>query len=141
MAVSLAGDAEDGLAESEPLSRVRLVGVRVVAFGGDAHGQNVVCVPGGFGPGRSQRDMQSDLLFVGEHLDPAESIGVGPHRVVDPREVGVELCPALLEQVGEEDAQLVVCKRILGWPQQFVPAVVGRRHVPMSRLELVPGAW
>ncbi len=104
----------------------------------DSHGKDVVGVPGGFRPCGRQGDVQSDLVLVGQGFDPREAVRVGPHGVVDTREVDVHLPPAVLEQVGEQERHLVVSEGILGWPEQLAPLVMRGRRVPVLRLELVP---
>jgi len=47
-----------------------------------------------------------DLGFVRQHLDPRHAVGIGPHGVVDAREVHGELAAAFLEEVRQEKAHL-----------------------------------
>ncbi len=108
LAEPLAGRAQHRLPEADPLPVVLLVGVRVVPFGAVAHRQHVVGEVGRLVPGRGQRHEAADLGLVGEHLHPGQPVGVGPHRVVDPDEVGVELAPAVFEEVRQQEAQLVL---------------------------------
>ncbi len=82
-----------GLAETQPLPGVSLVGVRVVALRRVAHRQHVVGELGCLRPGRCQRHMAADLGLVGERLHPAEAVRVGPDGVVDTREVDVKPTP------------------------------------------------
>ena len=108
-------------------------------FGAVAHRQHVVGEVGGLVPGGGQRDEAAHLLLVGEHLHPAQPVRVGPHRVVDAGEVGVEPAAAVLEQVREQETQLVLRQRVLLGPGQVLPDAGMRRHVDRPRHELVPG--
>ena len=126
------------LAEPDPAPGVRFVGGDVVALGADAHRQHVVGEPGGLRPGRGQGDVAADEIGVGQHLDPGEPVGVGPHRVVDPGEVGVDAAPARLQEVREQEAHLVVGERVLDRPCQVVPSGLGRGVAGRDRDELVP---
>ncbi len=140
LAVALAGGARDRLAKAQPLTVLGFVGVGVVALGGEAHRQHVVGEEGGLVPGRGERDVQADLGLVGERLDPAEAVRVGPHRVVDPGEVDVELAAPLEQEVRQEERHLVHRQRKLERPVELVPLVgVLLRQVDRPRHELVPG--
>ena len=123
----LAGGAHDRLAEPDPLRVVGLVRVEIVALAAVPRRQHVVGVLGRLAPGRGQRDVQPDLLGIAQHLDPGEPVGVGPHRVVDPREVDLERAAAVGEELRQEERQLVHRERVLDRPRQLVPGVRVRR--------------
>ena len=109
-----------------------------MALAAQAHRQDVVGVLRGLAPRRGQRDVQPDLRRVAQQLDPAEPVGVGPHRVVDPREVHLERAAAVGDQVRQQERQLVHRQRVLRRPGQLVPGVRVRRGVDRARHELVP---
>src|SRR5256885_2136749 len=92
---ALANYFHDGLTKTEPLRIVRFVRVKIVSFGADAHRQNVVSVISSFVPRWSQRDIATNEIRITQHLDPRKAVRVGPYRVVDAREVNIELCPAV----------------------------------------------
>ena len=137
LAALLARDAQHRLAEAEPLRGVRFLAHRVVALGAEAHRQDVVGEPRGFAPRRRQRDVQADRVAVGQHLHPREAVGIGPHRVVDAREVDVELAALLLEEMRQQEAHLEEGERVLAREEQLVPVVGRRRRIRMLRDELV----
>ena len=110
-----------------------------MAFRADPHGQHVIGEPCRFRPRRSERDVKADLILVGQGLEPAEAVRIRPDRVVDPREVHVDDSPALFEEVGQQNAHLIVAQRVFGRPDELVPMIRRRRLVPMLRLEFVPG--
>ena len=137
LAALLARDAQHRLAEPEPLRGVRLLAHRVVALGAETHRQDVVGEPRRLAPGRRQRDVQADLVLVGQHLHPREAVRIRPHRVVDAREVHVELAAVLLEEVRQQEAHLEERERKLPREEQLVPVVGRRRRGRMLRDELV----
>ena len=65
--------------------------MNVVTFRAMAHRQDVVGKVGSFVPGGCQRDVATDQIRVSQHFDPREAVGVGPYRVVDAREINIEL--------------------------------------------------
>ena len=69
-AALLARDAQHRLAKSEPLRGVRFLTHGVVALGSETHRQDVISEPGGLAPCRRQRDVQADLVAIGQHLHP-----------------------------------------------------------------------
>ena len=103
-----------------------------------AHGQHVVGEPGGLAPGRGQRHEAADLVLVAQGLHPAQSVRVGPHRVVDADEVGVQPAAALGEEVRQQERHLVLGQRVLRRPGQLLPYAGMRRGVDRPRHELVP---
>ena len=132
LAALLPRHADHRLTKAEPLRRVRLLAHRVVALGAEAHRQDVIGEPGGFTPGRRQGHVQPDLVVVGQHLHPREAVRVGPHRVVDAREIDVERAAILLEEMRQQKTHFEKRQRIFLREQQLVP-VVGRlwlRDVP-----------
>src|SRR6185295_19841643 len=85
-----------------------------------------------------ERGMKLDHRFVSEDFDPAHSIGVCPHRVVDAREVRCEMAAAVFEQMRKKKAHLVMRERVLARPQSFVPDCLRRRLGKRRRDKLVP---
>ncbi len=67
--------------------------------------------------------MELHLLLVLERLEPHEPVRVDPHRVVDTREVDVDVAAPLLEKVREQEAHLVHRERPLVRQVQLVPRV------------------
>jgi hypothetical protein len=130
--------AADGLAEADPGARVGLLAHHVVALGRDAHGQHVVRPLGRLRPGRGQRHVAADAFGVLQHLDPRDAVGVGPHGVVDPREVHIDLLVLLAHQVRQQEAHLVVGQGPLARPEQLAPLVDVRRVLLGTGLVLVP---
>ena len=116
-------DALHRLAEAEPAARVRLLAHRVVPLGAEAHRQDVVGEPRGLAPHRRQRDVQADLRLVLQHFHPREAVGIRPERVVDAREVDVELAAPFLEEVRQQKAHLEERERELLREEQLVPVV------------------
>ena len=114
-----------------------LLAHRVVSLGAKAHRQDVVRKPRGLAPRRRQRDMKSDLGVILEHLHPREAVWIGPQRVVNAREVHVELAAALLQEVRQQETHLVEGERKLLREQQLVPVLRSRRRVRVLRHELV----
>ena len=110
-----------GWRKPDPLAVVLLVGVGVVPLGAVAHRQHVVGEVGRLVPGRGERDEAADLGLVGEDFHPRQPVGVGPHRVVDADEVGVELAAALGEEVRQQERHLVLRQRVLQRPGQVLP--------------------
>ena len=104
----------------------------------DAHREHVVGEPGGLGPGGGQGDVTANAFGVLEGLEPAEAVRVGPDRVVDAREVGVEATASLVEEVGEQDRHLVVGEGVLDRPVELVPLLDRLAALGGSRGELVP---
>ena len=110
-------------------------------LGGMPHGQDVVGEEGRLVPGGRQSDVAPHRILVLQHLDPGESVRVGPHRVEYPGEVDVHRAPPVLDQVRQYVAHLVVREGVLGREVQLVPAVRVRGHVEQLGLELGPGVW
>ena len=125
LAVQLAVAPGDRLAEPDPPAVVGLETGYVVALRGMPHGEHVVGEPRRFVPGRRQRHMAADLLRVPKHLHPGETVGIGPQRVVDAGEVGVQRGPPGFQEVGQQDRQLMVGERVLDGPLEFVPTTLG----------------
>src|SRR5689334_4716784 len=113
--------------------------MEIVAFGADAHRQNVIGVVSGFVPGRRERDVTTDEVWIGKHFDPREAVGIGPDWVVDAREVNVEFSAAVFEQVRQQERHLVHREWILSRPGDLVPHVWMRWGVDWPRHEFVPG--
>ena len=132
--------AQDGLAEPDPGAGMGLVADDVVAFAGVAHGQHVVGEIGGLVPRGRQGRVQSDLLLVAQRLDPGKSVRVGPHRVEDAGEVHGQLPAPLFQEMGQEEAHLVMGERVFLREMQFVPELLVRGVVEDVGLELVPPA-
>ena len=82
--------------------------------------------------------MAAHPLGIAQRLQPAEPIGVRPHRVVDAGEVRVELAPALAQEVRQQHRHLVMAERVLARPRQLVPVLHRRRPQRRRRLHLVP---
>ncbi len=137
LALLLHGHARHGLAEAEPAARVCLLAHRVVAFGAEAHRQHVVGKPRRLAPDRRERDVHADLRFVAQHFHPREAVGIRPQRVVDAREVGVELAAPFLQEVRQQEAHLEEREREFLREEQFVPVVGRRRGIRVLRDELV----
>ena len=135
---ALARGAQHRLAEREPLRVVLLVARDVVPLARHAHREDEVGEVRGLVPRGRERDVQPDLAVVGEHLDPAEPVGVRPDRVVDAREVDVDQAAALLHEVREEERQLVLRDRVLERVGELVPRRRVVREVDRARDELVP---
>ena len=131
-------DAEHGLAETDPSTRVRFVTGEVMSLGPVTHGKHVVREPCRFRPCRGQRDMAADEVFVRERFKPAEAVGVGPHRVVHPTEVRVELPAAFFQEVRQQDRCLVMRQRVLVGPGHVVPPAVRMHGLGWYGNELVP---
>src|SRR5205823_12191493 len=68
-----------------------------------------------------------------------EAVGVRPHRVVDAREVSINLPATVLQEVRQQERKLVHRERVLARPSEFVPARRVRRRVDWTGYELVPG--
>ena len=94
---------QHGLPEAHPLSVVLLIGMGVVAFRAVAHREHEVSQVGGLAPGRRERDETAHLVLVGERLHPRQPVRVGPDRVVDANEVGVEPAPAFEQEVRQQE--------------------------------------
>ena len=109
-----------------------------MALGAVPHRQDVVGEVGRLVPRRRERDVTADETFVLQDLYPREAVGVRPDRVVDAREVCIDLAAAVLQEVREQERQLVHCERVLARPRQLVPARRVRRRVDGLRHELVP---
>ena len=107
-------------------------------FGADAHRQDVVGEVRGLVPDGGERRVQPDQVRVGEHLDPAHTVRVGPHRVVDPGEVHVEAAAALLEEVRQQERHLIQGERVVQRPGQLVPGLRMAWRVDRAWHELVP---
>ena len=137
-ALLLGEHPQDRLAEPDPAAGVGLVAGHVVALGAHAHRQHVIGEPGRLRPRRGEGDVAADQVLVGEHLEPAEAVGVGPDRVVDAGEVGVDAAAALLQEVGQQEAHLVVGERVLDRPGQLVPPALRVHRLRRDRDELVP---
>ena len=116
---------------------MRFLAHRVVALGAEPHRQDVVREPRRLAPRRRQRDVQADLVAIGEHLHPGEAVGVRPQRVVDAREVHVQLAAVLSEQMRQQEAHLEERERVLAREEQLVPVIGRRRLGRMPRHELV----
>ena len=113
--------------------------MQVVALGAVAHRQHVVGEPRGLAPDRREAGVALDLRLVGQHLDPGQAVGIGPHRVVDAREVHRELAAALLEEVRQQEAHLEERERVLRGISSSFHTLRRRRHHGRRRHELVPG--
>ena len=137
-ALNFGETTENTLAERNPAPLMGFVTDDVVLFGADAHRQHVIGKPGRFVPCWSQRHMTFDLLGVGERFHPAETIGVGPDRVIDTREVGVEFASPLIEKVRKQDRHLVIGEGKFFRPLEVVPALDSWSTKGCGGLELVP---
>ena len=91
--------AQYRLPESDPYPGVRLVGVEVVPFAGQAHWQDVVGKIGCLVPGGRQGDVHAEFIFVAQRFDPAEAVRVGPNGIEHPCEVHVHLASVFLQHV------------------------------------------
>ncbi len=126
-----------GLPEAKPASRMSLLAHRVVPLGAQSHRQHVVGEPGGLAPHRRERHVEAHLRFVFQHLHPREAVGVGPQRVVDAREVHVELAAAFFEEMRQQETHLEERERELLREQQLVPVLGSRRRIRVLRHEFV----
>ena len=68
--------------------------------------------------------MHLDLRLVVEDTLPHHAVGVGPDRVVDPREIRREATPPLGQKVRQQIGKLVVGERVLQRIEQLVPDVL-----------------
>ena len=84
--------------------------------------------------------MALDLGFIAQRLDPTQSIGVGPHRVVDAGKVQSQLAPAFFKEVRQEKTHLKEGQWIFGCPHHLVPGIRRGRHVGRLGDEFVPPA-
>ena len=46
-------------------------------------------------------------IRVGQHFDPGEAVRIGPHRVVNAREINIELAAPFLQKVRQQKRHLV----------------------------------
>ena len=83
-AVPSGGFTKHGLPEGHPGPSMSRIGVDVVPFRGQPHGQHQVGEEGGLVPGRRQGRVQAEFGLVHEHLHPGEAVRVGPDRVEHP---------------------------------------------------------
>src|SRR2546426_8818720 len=140
LAALLERHPEHRLTEADPACRVSLLRHEIVTLGGVAHRQHVVGEPRRLAPHRRQTHVALDLRLVGQHLDPGHPVGVGPHGVVDAREVHGELAAALTEKMREQERHLEERQRILPRHQRLAPPLAGRRHQGRRGDRLVPRA-
>ena len=92
-----------------------------MAFGAVTERQDDVGEDRGFIPGRRHGDMAADEVFVRKRFNPTEAIGVGPDRVVDPREIGIDFATTIFEEVRKQNGELISREwKFLG-PEQFIP--------------------
>src|SRR6185503_1886827 len=98
----------------------------------------VVC---SFVPRRRERDVATDEIRVGQHLDPRKTVGVGPYRVVNTREVNVEFRAAVFEQMRQQERHFIHRQWILARPRRLVPHLRVWRRVNWPRYEFIPGVW
>ena len=111
------------LPEPDPLGCVGLVGVEVVPLASQPYRQDVVGEPRGFTPDRRESRMALDERLVLEYFHPRETIRIGPHRVVNPREIDGQLSASLFEEMGKQEGHLVEGQRELLRPTQLIPLV------------------
>ena len=126
------------LAEADPAAVVGLEAGDVMALRCDSHRQHVVGKPCRLVPGGRERHMASDLVGVAQHLHPRKAVRVGPERVVDPGEVGVQVAPSGLQEVRQQDRHLMVAERVLARPLHLVPPALGLGMERGDGDELVP---
>ena len=107
MPESLLCGAKDGLTKSKPLRVMGFIRMQIVTLRSDTDRENVICEISGLAPSRSEGDMQSHFRFIGERFDPRESVGIGPHRVVDAAEINVEFAAAILQKMRKKKRHLV----------------------------------
>ena len=132
-------NAAHGLTESDPLPRVRFLTHQVVTFRSVTRRQNIIREPCGFIPRGRECNITFDLrLFALEHLEPHETIGVNPHRVVDAREINIDVAAPFLEHVRQKNGHLIMCERILDGVMQFVPRFGRGRTLERLGHELIP---
>ena len=131
--------AQYRLTESDPYAGVCLVGIEVMAFTGQAHGQDVVGKIGRLVPGGRQGDVHAEFIFVAQRFNPAEAVRVGPNRIEHPREVHVHLAAVFLQHVRQQEAHLEEGQRIFVGKMQLVPELLGRRLIKEFGVEFVPG--
>ena len=81
-------DTQHRLAEADPAPGVRLLAHQIMALACHAHRQHIVSIPGRLAPHRRESCVQLNLLLVGQHLDPAGTVGVGPDGIIDPCKIG-----------------------------------------------------
>ena len=81
--------------------------------------------------------MQADLAVVLQHLNPREAIRIRPDRVVDAREIDVELSPSFFQEMRQQVAELMERQRKLQRKQELVPVFGRRRRIRVLRNELV----
>ena len=139
IAVSFPSYPEHGLPEPDPLAGVALVAVEVVAFGGEAHGEDIVGILGGLVPHGREGDVHSDAAPILQHVDPGEAVGIGPDGVVDPCEIDVYRPVSLFQEVRQQEAHFEVGKGELGWEVYFVPVLEWGRLTEGAGHELGPG--
>ena len=78
---------------------MRFVGVNVMAFAAQTHREDVIGENSCFAPGWRERHMKTDTLFVGQHFDPRETVGISPYRVIDSGEIDIERAAPFLEEM------------------------------------------
>ena len=109
-----------------------------MALGPVTNRQDVVGVLRRLVPGRRERGVQFDLRFVAQHLFPHQTVGVGPDRVIDAREVGRDLAAAVEQHVRQQIRELVMAERPFGRVEQLVPMLLGGGRLERLGHELVP---
>ena len=85
-----------------------LLAHQVVPLRGEPHGKHVVGPQSGFVPCRSEGGMHAHHVLVAKHFHPGKAVRIGPHRIVDAREIGVDAAAPLAQKVRQKKAQLMV---------------------------------
>src|SRR6266540_5115660 len=83
--------------------------------------------------------MKADQILVRQYVDPGESVGIGPYRVVNAREIEIEFGATVLQQVGQQERHFMHRQRILSGPGDLIPHPWVRRCVDRPGYKLVPG--
>ena len=67
--------------------------------------------------------MAFNFTLVSQCLDPAQAVGIGPHRVVDAGKIKREFAAAFLEKMRQQKTHFKKCQGIFSCPHHFVPGV------------------
>src|SRR3984893_11230712 len=125
---ALQRDARDRLAKTDPARGVSFLAEQVMALRPMAHRQHVVGELRGLAPDRRETGVTLDFALVQESFNPAHTVGISPHRIIDAGEVGTYFTAALFEKMWKQETHLEKGQRKLTRPCQLVPHLCRRRH-------------
>src|ERR1700685_1678556 len=75
------------LSETDPTGGMGFLAHQVMTLGSMAHGQNIISKPRSLVRGGSEESVPLNFVLIGQRLDPAKAVRIGPHWVVNTKKI------------------------------------------------------